>query len=74
MRATLSVGLIAGGMACLTYWALFMSWSHSFASYSFQHRERLVVGIGVAAVVAGTFVGVRALAQWVASSRHARDR
>lgn len=51
------------GVALAAYWLLFMSWSHSFGSPTFQRRETLVLWSAALAIAAGMVLMVAAWRQ-----------
>ena len=53
MIGILGLVLLLVGLALGTYWLLFMSWSHSFASPGFQSREAIVLLAAVTLAVTG---------------------
>lgn len=53
MIARIGFCLVLAGLALAAYWVLFMSWSHSFLSPAFQHRQTLVLSAALAAGLAG---------------------
>jgi len=50
--------LLVGG-AMLSYWFLFMGWSHSFSSPDFQRREFMIKNGGMVFAIVGAILLVR---------------
>ncbi len=55
----------------LTYWLLFMSWSHSYAAPSFPLQQTIVLSTGAICVLAGLTLGVMTLVRRPAAGRDA---
>jgi hypothetical protein len=61
--------LLIGGALLGTYWALFMSWSHSSNAPSFQQREFWVQLLAAAGILGGGGMTVSGLRKLVPRAR-----